>query len=70
MKANNAMVNVLKEGYELPLYTVPKSAHFNNKSVISHSDFVSEVIQDLLKTNRIIEVNKLPHVVNPILVTV
>ena len=49
---------------------MPKSVHFNNnKSAITHSDFVSEAIQDLLKTNRIIEVNGLPHVVNPLLVT-
>ena len=32
--------------------------------------FVSEAIQDLLKTNRITEVNELPHVVNPLSVTV
>ena len=71
MKANKAIVNILKEGYKLPSYTVPKSAHFNNnKSAITHSDFVSEAIQDLLKTNRIIEVNELPHVVNPLSVTV
>ena len=65
MKANKAIINVLKEGYKLPLYTVPKCAHFNNsKSAITHSDFVFEAIQDLLKINRIIEVNELPHVVN------
>ena len=50
LKANKAIFNVLKEGYKLPLYTVPKPAHFNNnKSAITHSDFVSEAIQDLLK---------------------
>ena len=70
MKANKVIVNVLKEGYKLPSYTVPKSAHFNNnKSAITHSDFVSEAIQDLLKTNRIIEVNELPHAVNSLPVT-
>ena len=57
LKANKAIVN-----------TVPKSAHFNNnKSAIAHSHFVSEPIQDLLKTNRIIEVNELPYVVNPLI---
>ena len=54
LKANKAIVNVLKEGYKHPLYTVRKSAHFdNNKSAITHSDFVSEAIQYLLKRNRI-----------------
>ena len=71
LKANMAIVNVIKVGYKLPLYTVPKSAHSNNnKSAITHSDFDSEAVQDLLKTNRIIEVNELPHVVNPLSVTV
>ena len=71
MKANKAIVNVLKEGYKLPLYTVPKSAHFNNnKSAIAHSHFVSEAIQDLLKSNRINEVNELSYVVNSLSVTV
>ena len=70
LKANKAIVNVLTEGYKLTLYTVPKPAHFNNnKSAITHSDFVSEEIQDLLKTNRITEVNELPHVINPLSVT-
>ena len=50
---------------------MPILAHFNNnKYAITHSDFVSEAIQDLLKTNRIIEVDDLPHVVNPLSVTV
>ena len=58
MKTNKAIVNVLKKGYKLPLYTVPKPAHFsNNKFAVTHSDFVSEAIQDLLKTNRITEVD-------------
>ena len=71
MKANKTVINILKEGYKLSLYTVTKSAHFSNdKSVIAYLDFVTEAIQDLLKTNRIIEVNELPDVVNPLLVTV
>ena len=50
---------------------MPKPAHFNNnKSAITHLDFVSEPIQDLLKTNRIIKVNDLSDVVNPLSVTV
>ena len=70
LKANKAIVNVLKEGYKLPLYTVLKSAHVNNnKFTITHSDFVSETTQDLLKTNKIIEVIELPHVVIPLSVT-
>ena len=71
LKAKKAIVNVLKERCKLPLCTVPKSAHHNNnKSVITYWDFVSEAIQSLLKRNRIIEVNELPHAVNPLLVTV
>ena len=49
---------------------MPKSAHFNDKnSAITHSDFVSEAIQDL-ETNRIIEVIiELPNEVNPLSAT-
>ena len=71
LKANKAIVNILKEGYKLPLYTVPKPTHFNNnKFAVTHLDFASEAIQGLLKTNRITEVNELPHAGNPLLVTV
>ena len=57
LKANKAIVNVLREGYKLALYTLPKSAHFNyNQSARTHLDFASEAIQDL-KTNRISESN-------------
>ena len=48
-----------------------KSVQFNNiDSAITHSDFVSVAIQDLLSTNGIIEVDELPNVVNPLSVTV
>ena len=53
LKANKAIVNLLKEGYNLPLHTVPKSACFNNnKSVKTYSDFVSESVQDLSKQTK------------------
>ena len=71
LKANKAIVNILTEGYKLPLYTVPKPTHFNNnKFAVTHLDFASEAIQGLLKINRITEVNELPHAGNPLLVTV
>ena len=58
LKATKAIANVLKEGYKLPLQVLSKSAQFNNcKSTMTHRDFFSDAIQDLLKTNRIIEVN-------------
>ena len=70
-KTNKAIVNVLKEGYKLPLYTVLKSANFNiNKSAPPIRTLFLRQFKILLKTNKITEFNELPHVVNPLSVTV
>ena len=71
LKTNKAIVNVLKEGYKLPLYTVLKSANFNiNKSAPPIRTLFLRQFKILLKTNKITEFNELPHVVNPLSVTV
>ena len=71
LNANESVCNVIKEGYKLPLFTVPEQAKFNNnKSALEHREFVSESIQDLLNTNRIVEVKEPPYIVNPLSVSV
>ena len=69
--ANEYILNVLGEGYRFPLISEP-SAKFsdNNRSAKSHSEFVGEAIDELLKTNRIKEVYSPPYVVNPLSVSV
>ena len=42
IRANEFILSVIREGYKIPLYKTPHSAYFkNNKSALSHSDFVS-----------------------------
>ena len=51
LKTNKAIVNVLKEGYKLPLYTVLKSANFNiNKSAPPIRTLFLRQFKILLKT--------------------
>lgn len=42
----------------------------NNKSAIAHSDFVSKSIQELLQNGIVVKVDQIPHVVNPLTVSV
>lgn len=42
----------------------------NNKSAIAHSDFGSKSIQELLQSGIVVKVDQIPHVVNPLTVSV
>ena len=65
------ILNVIRNGYEIPFVSVPpKSSVKNNRSALDHADFVSEAIIELLKTNSIVEVSEQPHTVNPLTVAV
>ena len=54
-KANDFMIYIIQKGYMLLLHTVPEPAEFKNNN--------------LLRTNRILEVESVSHVVNPLSVT-
>ena len=42
IRANEFILSVIRGGYKIPLYETTHSAYFkNNKSALSHSDFVS-----------------------------
>lgn len=58
-------------GYIVPFYELPESKYCeNNKSAIAHSDFVSKSIQELLQSGIVVKVDQIPHVVNPLTVSV
>ena len=47
--ASDFIIDVIENGYKLPLYSEPEQTFFrNNRSAIAESDFVAEAIQDLL----------------------
>ena len=51
LEPTEAVLSVIKEGYKLPLYTIPESCILrNNKSAFDNNDFVTEALNDLLAT--------------------
>lgn len=66
------IIDTIQNGYRIPFYTTPPSVHLNNnRSALSHSEFVVEAIDDLLIRGLAIEcTDNLPVVVNPLTVSV
>ena len=65
------ILDVIQDGYKIPLYETPHSAYFrNNRSALAHSDFVTAEITSLLKSGRIQELDQPPTVINPLSVDV
>ena len=61
----------IERGYTLPFVRLPELADLkNNRSSLSHAEFVEEAIQELLESGRIVETNVPPQVVNPLSVSV
>ena len=51
----------------MPFFNTPEKATFkNNKSALDNIDFVTKSIEELLKSNSVIESEKQPHVVKPL----
>ena len=58
---NQYIVNMIAEGYKLPLISIPAIEHLrNNKSARDNADFVSEEVQKLTHTGAITEVKQKP----------
>ena len=55
----------------LPFVSLPEPAVFkNNRSSLSHAEFVEEAVQDLVESGRVVETDVPPRVVNPLSVSV
>jgi hypothetical protein len=66
---NNYIVNVVEEGYRLPLLDIPKSSCINNnKSAKYQADFVDVEIEKLLESGVLITCKERPTVVNALTV--
>ncbi len=67
--ANQWVMDCISEGYKLPFKYFPLPARFmNNKSALTHSQFVTESILDLLADNRVRQVDVEPLIVSPLTV--
>ena len=65
--ANVSVIDVLENGYKIPLITLPTAAKFpNNHSTLNNANFVTQAVEELLNTGRIKEVKNPPYVVNPL----
>ena len=69
--AYDNVLDIIENGYKLPFLDIPPPACFNNNvSAIKNKDFVEEAILELLTSDRVKEVERLPHVVNPLSVSI
>ncbi|XP_041453613.1 uncharacterized protein LOC121406809 [Lytechinus variegatus] len=68
--ASKEILDVIQNGYKLPLHTLPDDRELtNNISARNHSNFVQEEIGNLLKRGCVSEVQFKPSVVNPLTVS-
>ena len=63
----DSVLNIIKNGYSLPFMSQPPTMHLrNNKSALNNESFVSETVQELLDSGRVVQVPFKPYVVNPL----
>ena len=68
--ANVSAIDVLENGYKIPLITLPKAAKFpNNHSALNNANFATKAVEELLNTGGIKEVKNSPYLVNPLSVS-
>lgn len=72
IRAPKFILNTISRGYIIPFLTTPPRARFNNnKSALSHSDFVVSAITELISSGCIVECScSLSTVINPLSVAV
>ena len=71
IEAPSSVLSVIKEGYKLPLLTIPESCSLaNNKSAIDNACFVTKALQNLKTANCISIVHSQPWVVNLLIVSI
>ena len=71
ISAPRFILDVIELAYKLPFETLPESVHLkNNKSAEKHAAFVNEAISELVNSGRVVQTSTVPHVVNPLSVSV
>jgi len=69
--ANSFVTDIIKCGYRIPFISTPCKAHFsNNKSAWDNASFVESAISELVSNHAVVEVPFVPHVVNPLSVSI
>jgi hypothetical protein len=71
IRASQFILRVIEEGYRFPFQVIPAATILRkNKSAEHHKQFVQEAITELVNTGRMIQVDSVPQVVNPLSVAV
>ena len=69
--ANSFVIDTIKFGYRIPFISTPCQASFsNNQSALNNESFVESAIAELVHTHAVVEVPFIPHVVNPLSVSI
>ena len=69
--ANSFVIDTIKYGYWIPFISTPCKAHFpNNTSALDNASFVESAISELVSNHAVVEMPFVPHVVNPLSVSV
>ena len=69
--ANSFVIDTIKFGYRIPFISTPCQARFsNNQSALNNESFVESAIAELVHTHAVVEVPFIPHVVNPLSVSI
>ena len=69
--ANNFVIDTIKFGYRIPFISTPCRALFHNsKSALENASFVQSAIFELVGNCSVVEVPCVPHVVNPLSVSI
>ena len=69
--ANKGILDIISNGYKLPLSKIPSNAIIkNNASARNNSEFVSKEIQKLSNLGCISQIDHIPKVVNPLTVAI
>lgn len=69
LKASQSVLACIEQGYCVPFVSEPPAFYAdNNRSALQHSQFVTDTIQDLLKSDCIEQVRTAPHCCSPLTV--
>ena len=69
LKANSYVLDVIKNGYRLPMAEMPPRKFLrNNKSALNHVPFVTDAIDALVLSGSVEQVTDIPYIVNPLTV--
>jgi len=71
INTNSFIIDIIRCGYRIPFIDTPcRSILSNNKSALEHAEFVESAILELVSIHSVVEVPFVPHVVNPLSVSI